>query len=240
MLLFRQGLCIFLRFHLLPTSNISYYSFLDSIDLIYLGGTQAKGQRVSQIKKNATSQNIVPIGMHLDTRSTNQPSGLMCTFASRRREHCGPRWNYLKPESLTWVAVGATSPKHSNKSLSETWTGPDGSPKQDNVALFWQMNPQKYNNCIVIVLEASTRLRFFFFFGKKIKFVKMDLTHNLQISRNIHKCFFLQTFNSSLLCRLCNLFTVLLLMTFSHKPSVVPLVCTVSFYTNRFHNGMMH
>lgn len=190
MLLFHQGPCIFFfRFRLLPISNIPYYSFLDPIDLIYLGGTQARGQGVSQIKKKATSQSIVPIGMHLNTQSTQQPSGLMCTFISRHRAHWGPCWDYLKPEFLTWVAVGATSPKHSHTSASETWAGPDGSPKQDSVALFWQMNPQNYNHCLVIVLEASSRLRFFV--CKKIKFVRMDLIHDFQISRNIHKCFFL-------------------------------------------------
>lgn len=46
----------FWGFLLLPIPNNFYYSFLDPIDLIYLGRTQYKVQRISQIKKNAISR----------------------------------------------------------------------------------------------------------------------------------------------------------------------------------------
>ena len=48
------------------------------------------------------------------------------------------------------------TPRHKNKWVSGTRTGPDGFPKQENVALFWQMHAWKYNNWVVIVLEEPS------------------------------------------------------------------------------------
>lgn len=117
--------------------------------------------------------------MHPGMQCTEQSSDWRTHFQAQ--VNCQPCWNYLKPAFLMWIVVGAISLKYSNKWIQDTWTGPDDFSKQDSIALFWQMSPQKQNSWEVIVLEELTSSNVW----HKRHFVKIDLINNFQISRNI-------------------------------------------------------
>lgn len=78
------------------------------------------------------------------------------------------------------LAVGATSPKYSNKWIWDTWTGPDGFSEQDN-----EPSNIKWlgSNCFRRVSLSSN---VWYLKKKKIKFVKIDIINYFQISRNIY------------------------------------------------------